>query len=82
MWKRSIQDLGAGFILAPSWTSPMLIHNDGCYLFSTISEHGKASANVYIHIDEIDDEQSRTHLKRPRFAIGQSAEGDWLLIAY
>lgn len=33
------------------------------------------------HIDEIDLEKDRTHNERPRFAIGQGAEGDWLLIA-
>jgi len=82
VWKRSIQKLWGGFILSPSWISPLLVQDDLCQLLSTIADRGKASANVQIVIHEIQDEQSRTHLQRPRFAIGQSAEGDWLLIAY
>jgi hypothetical protein len=34
------------------------------------------------HILDIARELEKSHFKRPRFAIGQSSEGDWLLIAY
>jgi hypothetical protein len=83
IWKRSIgPHVGEGFLFSPSWISPMLLHDHGCYRFSTISEDRKASASAEVLVREIYHEQARTSFKRPRFAIGQSTEGDWLLIAY
>lgn len=83
IWKRGVgQQVGEGFVFSPSWISPMLLLDHGCYRFSTISDDRKASASAEVLVREIYDEQARTSFKRPRFAIGQSAEGDWLLIAY
>ncbi len=82
VWKQSIRDLAGGFISSPSWVSPMLLHDHGCYRFSTISDQGRSKREQLISIDGIAEEQQKTHYERPRFAIGQSAEGDWLLIAY
>jgi hypothetical protein len=81
LWKQDFQPLGKP-IMSPSWASPILFHDSTCYEFSTISDQGHHKAEATINIEEIAEELSRTHFKRPRFAIGQSSEGDWLLIAY
>jgi hypothetical protein len=82
VWRRSIQELGGGFVSSPSWVSPMLFHDFRCFKNSKISDEGKSSADDEVVINEILQEKDRTHNERPRFAIGQSAQGDWLLIAY
>jgi hypothetical protein len=82
VWKQSIRNLAGGFVISPSWVSPMLLHDHGCYRFSTISDDGRSKREQLISIDGISEEQQKTHYERPRFAIGQSSEGDWLLIAY
>jgi hypothetical protein len=81
-WKVSFRNF-AHFITSEDWARPLLIHDEGCYLFVSISENGRKQKDLVVYgIEGIQQEQFRTHYKRPRFAIGQSAEGDWLLIAY
>jgi hypothetical protein len=79
LWKRSLQD-GRVFV-SPSWTSSILLYNSGCR-FSSISDRGGRKVEATVPIRDIFLEQDATRGKRPRFAIGQSSEGDWLLIAY
>jgi len=81
VWKRKLADFG-GEIVSPSWTSQVLLHDNGCRKFSSVAEHGTIIAESKVEIREILLELQRTKFKRPRFAIGQSKEGDWLLIAY
>jgi hypothetical protein len=81
VWKRSLQT-HVSAVLSPTWTSSILLHDDGCFRFSSISDRGRELKEETNLILEIVKEQERTHFKRPRFAIGQSTEGDWLLIAY
>jgi hypothetical protein len=83
IWNRRVGGrIGEGFTFSPSWISPMLLHDHGCYRFAVVSEQRTACASAEFLIDEIYREQLRTRFQRPRFAIGQSTEGDWLLIAY
>jgi hypothetical protein len=81
-WKVSFRNF-AHFITSANWARPLLIHDEGCYQFVSIGEDGRKQKDLVVYgIDGIQQEQFRTHFKRPRFAIGQSSEGDWLLIAY
>ncbi len=81
LWKRSLQDFAGEIFISPSWTSPILLH-DTSYRFSSISDRGGQKVEATVPVREIFLEQDATQGKRPRFAIGQGAEGDWLLIAY
>jgi hypothetical protein len=81
-WKVSFRNF-AHFITSEDWARPLLIHDERCYLFVSIGENGRKQKDLVVYgIDGIQQERFRTHFKRPRFAIGQSSEGDWLLIAY
>ena len=79
LWKRSLQD-GRVFV-SPSWTSSILLYNSGCR-FLSITDRGGRKVEATVPIRDIFLEQDATRGERPRFAIGQSTEGDWLLIAY
>jgi hypothetical protein len=81
-WERKLQDFAGKIFLSPSWTSSILLHDSSCYRFSSISDRGAHKVESMVPIREILLEQDATHYERPRFAIGQSSEGDWLLIAY
>jgi hypothetical protein len=81
VWKRKLADFG-GDVVSPSWTSQVLFHDNSCLKFSSVMEHGTIIAESKLEIREILLELQRTKFKRPRFAIGQNKEGDWLLIAY
>jgi len=81
VWKKRLGDV-APPIISPSWASPMLAHNSVCYHFASISDRGSNRQEQTINILDLARELERSHFKRPRFAIGQSREGDWLLIAY
>ncbi len=81
VWKRKLADFG-GEIVSPSWTSQVLLHDNGCRKFSSVTGHGTIITESKLEIREILLELQRTKFQRPRFAIGQSTEGDWLLIAY
>jgi hypothetical protein len=81
LWKRSLQNLVAP-VVSPSWASPILIHDGICQKFSTISERGTDKEEKSIEMADLYRELWKNDFKRPRFAIGQSTEGDWLLIAY
>jgi len=81
-WKVSFRNF-AHFITSADWARPLLIHDERCYLFVSIGDSGRKQKDLVVYgIDGIQQERFRTHFKRPRFAIGQSTEGDWLLIAY
>jgi hypothetical protein len=81
VWKRTFQpDVAA--VLSPTWTSSILLHDSLCFRFSSFTDRGREKREEAITILDIAHEQERTHYKHPRFAIGQSTEGDWLLIAY
>jgi hypothetical protein len=82
VWKRTLQNFVGELVASPTWATPILFHDSMCYRFSTVSESGSHKSEATINIIEIAREQDRTQLKRPRFAIGQSVESDWLLIAY
>ena len=81
VWKKRLGDV-APPIISPSWSSPMLVHNSVCYHFASISDRGSDRQEQTINILDLARELEKSHFKRPRFAIGQSGEGDWLLIAY
>ncbi len=81
VWKRKLADFG-GEVVAPTWASQVLFHDNSCRKFSSVTEHGNIIAENKVEIREILLQLQRTKFKRPRFAIGQSSEGDWLLIAY
>jgi hypothetical protein len=83
-WRRSLQPALADVSveLSPTWTSSLLLHDFRCARFSSISDAGRDRKEEVFLIREIAHEQERTRYKHPRFAIGQSSEGDWLLIAY
>jgi hypothetical protein len=81
VWKKSLGNV-APPILSPSWASPILAHDNVCYHFASISDRGSDRQEQTINILDLARELEKTHFKRPRFAIGQSTEGDWLLIAY
>jgi len=81
LWNRKLGNL-APPIVSPSWASPILIHNNICREFATISDRGSVVHEQTIDIPDLARELWNNHFKRPRFAIGQSSEGDWLLIAY
>jgi len=81
IWKRKLADFG-GEVVSPTWASQVLIHDNNCRKFSSVTEHGNIITENKLEIREILLELQRTKFKRPRFAIGQSGEGDWLLIAY
>jgi hypothetical protein len=81
VWKNRLGDV-APPIISPSWASPILVHNSVCYHFASISDHGSDRQEQTINILDLARELEKSHFKRPRFAIGQSSEGDWLLIAY
>jgi hypothetical protein len=81
-WERSLQDFAGQIFISPAWTSSILLQDSRCYRFSSISDRGGHKVESMVPIREILLEQDATHYERPRFAIGQSSEGDWLLIAY
>ena len=81
LWKRSFQT-GVAAVQSPQWTSSLLLHDFRCARFSAISDSGRDKKEEVHFVHEIAKEQERTDYKHPRFAIGQSPEGDWLLIAY
>ncbi len=81
VWKRKLADFG-GEVVAPTWAAQVLFHDNSCRKFSSVTEHGNIIAENKVEIREILLQLQRTKFKRPRFAIGQSSEGDWLLIAY
>jgi hypothetical protein len=81
LWKRSLRDFVGQIFISPSWTSSILLHDGGCR-FSSVSDRGGHKVEATVPIREIFLEQDATRGERPRFAIGQSSEGDWLLIAY
>jgi len=81
VWKRKLADFG-GDVVSPSWTSQVLFHDSSCRKFSSVKENGTIIAESKVEMREILLELQRTKFKRPRFAIGQSGESEWLLIAY
>lgn len=81
LWKRSFHPMH-GLVFSPPWALSIVLHDSFCQSFASISELGRDKMEETVIIREIQKEQDRTKFKRPRFAIGQSAEGDWLLIAY
>jgi hypothetical protein len=81
LWKRSFHPMH-GLVFSPPWASSTIFHDSFCQSFANISELGRNRMEETVIIREIQKEQDRSKFKRPRFAIGQSSEGDWLLIAY
>ncbi|HEY5282719.1 MAG TPA: hypothetical protein VIM14_08015 [Polyangia bacterium] len=80
-WKRAISSL-TGPIVSPSWAKPMLFHDTRCFRFVSIDGDGHATKEAHVYLPEILDELDASEGKKPRFAIGQDSNGDWLLIAY
>jgi hypothetical protein len=81
LWRRGVHKMDNP-ILAPSWISPPLFHDDICRKFLTLTDGGSSKKENIIEIRDILLKLEQTKFKRPRFAIGQNKEGDWLLIAY
>jgi hypothetical protein len=80
-WKESLGALSPS-VVSPAWASPILFHDKICRQFATIDDEGAGKQERTIEIPELSRELWRNDFTRPRFAIGQSSEGDWLLIAY
>lgn len=81
LWKRCIGNLSPA-VEAPAWASPILLHDKLCHKFATIKDNGSNEKEKTIEMPDVASELWKNDFKRPRFAIGQSIEGDWLLIAY
>jgi hypothetical protein len=81
LWKKTLGDV-APPVTSPPWASHILLHNSVCYHFASISDRGSDRQAQTINIADLAMELWKNDYKRPRFAIGQSSEGDWLLIAY
>jgi hypothetical protein len=85
VWTRDI-DVWAPLVVSPSWAQPILIHDSHFGHFVTMNDRGRSINHRVIYPSEdcpdIDEDQARTNFKRPRFVIGQTPEGEWLLIGY
>jgi hypothetical protein len=81
LWKRSLGGLSPS-VVAPPWASPFILHDNLCRKFATIKDNGSNKQEQTIEMPDLARELWKNDFKRPRFAIGQSSEGDWLLIAY
>jgi hypothetical protein len=81
LWKKTLGNLLSP-VVSPSWATPILLHDKVCRQFITINDRGFAKQEQTIEIPGLSRELWTNKYQRPRFAIGQSTEGDWLLIAY
>jgi hypothetical protein len=81
VWTRKVPWLD-GIVFSPSWTKTMLVHNTRCSTFVSLDDDGHLIREANFAVDEILEELHTTKNNRPRFAIGQDPNGDWLLIAY
>ena len=81
VWKQRFGDFTPP-VISPPWASPILVHDNVCYRFASITDSGLDKQEQSINILDLARELEKNHFTRPRFAIGQSAAGDWLLIAY
>lgn len=81
LWKKTLGNLLSP-VVSPSWATPILLHDKVCRQFISINACGSAEQHQTIEIPGLARELEKNHFNHPRFAIGQSTEGDWLLIAY
>ena len=80
-WRRTLGATSLS-VVSPLWASPILLHDNVCHQFATINAQGSGEQQQTIEISDLARELWKNDFKRPRFVIGQSTEGDWLLIAY